>query len=141
VVSSIFPVVSCDDLDAARDFYTDLLDLHVEFESGWYTVLRSRNSGSIQLGFVEAGHPSVPAVVSNRAAGVLISVIVEDVDRIHEKALAMRARIVWPLQDESFGQRHFMAADPTGLVVDVITPIRPARSFLRDVAQWRRGNR
>ena len=43
LAQSIFPVISCSDLDTARDFYRELLGLDVVFESGWYTLLRSRD--------------------------------------------------------------------------------------------------
>ena len=137
---SIFPVICSSDLDAARDFYRELLDLDVVFESGWYTLLRSRVDANVQLGFVLADHPTIPRELGT-ASGVLVSVTVRDVDVVYARATAMDAKIVWPLRDEEFGQRHFMAADPTGLVVDVITPIRPARDFLEAVAAWRRANR
>ncbi|MCP3997297.1 MAG: hypothetical protein GY722_19890, partial [bacterium] len=131
-------MVSCRDLDVSRDFYCELLGLVTEFESGWYTVVRSASDPSARLGFVAAGHESVPACVTDQAAGVLISVIVPDVDEVHDTAVEMGVEIVWSLRDEPFGQRHFMASDPNSLVIDVITPIPPNRSFLREVAQWRR---
>lgn len=138
---SIFPVISCSDLDAARDFYRELLGLDVVFESGWYTLLRSRTDSKVQLGFVLANHPTVPRELGTTTSGVLVSVIVRNVDDVFARAVEMNAKVVWPLCDEAFGQRHFMAADPTGLVVDVITPIRPARGFLGAVAAWRKANR
>ncbi len=138
MVGSVFPVVSCRDLDVSRDFYCELLGLVTEFESGWYTVVRSASDPSARLGFVAAGHESVPACVTDQAAGVLISVIVPDVDEVHDTAVEMGVEIVWSLRDEPFGQRHFMASDQNSLVIDVITPIPPTRSFLREVAQWRR---
>lgn len=138
---SIFPVIACSDLDAARDFYRDLLGLEVAFESGWYTLLRSRTDSDVQVGFVQSGHQTVPRELGTAASGVLVSVIVPDVDTVHARAVEMHANIVLSLRDEEFGQRHFMTSDPTGLVVDVITPIRPARSFLEAVARWRKANR
>ena len=138
---SIFPVISCSDLDTARDFYRELLGLDVVFESGWYTLLRSPTDATVQLGFVLQGHHTVPPELGSTASGVLVSAVVPDVDVVYSRALEMGAQIVWPLRDEEFGQRHFMAADPTGLVIDVITPIRPARTFLAAVARWRKANR
>ena len=38
--------------------------------------------------------------------------------------------IVQALRDEVFGQRHFIAADPNGILVDVITPIEPDPDWL-----------
>jgi catechol 2,3-dioxygenase-like lactoylglutathione lyase family enzyme len=138
VVESIYPVVSCPNVDAARDFYAPLLDLEVVFECGWYTLLRSPVSPAVQLAFVVAGHETVPAELDPQAAGVLISVEVPDVDAVHARAVAMGAEIVWTLRDERFGQRHFMVRDPTGLVLDVISPIPVSIAFRREVARWRR---
>lgn len=36
---------------------------------------------------------------------------------------------VLPLRSEDFGQRHFIVADPGGVLIDVITPIEPTREF------------
>jgi hypothetical protein len=35
------------------------------------------------------------------------------------------------LRDEPFGQRHFISADPGGILVDVISPIPPTPEFAR----------
>lgn len=35
-----------------------------------------------------------------------------------------------PLRSEAFGQRHFIAAGPDGVLVDVITPIPPTGEFV-----------
>ena len=141
MITSVFPFVCTDDLDAAAGFYAALLDLEIVFECGWYTLLRSPDDASVQLGLVEAGHPTVPRQLVQQAAGVLVSVEVDDVDARYECARELGADIVWPLQTEEFGQRHFMVTDPTGLVVDVITPTTPSRAFLKEVARWRRANR
>ena len=48
----------------------------------------------------------------------------------------MRARcveaglpILRSLRDEEFGQRHFITADPGGVMIDVIKPIPPSGDF------------
>ena len=71
-------------------------------------------------------HPAAVARRSGRAAAV------------HARAVAMGAEVVWTLRDERFGQRHFMVRDPTGLVLDVISPIPVSLAFRREVARWRR---
>ena len=35
----------------------------------------------------------------------------------------------YALTDEAFGQRHFITADPNGVLIDVITPIPPSAEF------------
>lgn len=33
------------------------------------------------------------------------------------------------LRSEDFGQRHFIVADPNGVLIDVITPIAPTAEY------------
>lgn len=138
MVRSVFPVVCAPDIDAARDFYAEILELDVVFECGWYTLLRSPVDETVQLGFVTVEHETVPRGFGGRPAGLLVTVEVDDVDDVYERALGRGAEIALPLRDEEFGQRHFMAVDPNGVLLDVVTPIAPSRSFIRDVARWRR---
>jgi len=34
-------------------------------------------------------------------------------------------------RDEDFGQRHFITADPNGVLIDIIKPIPPSAEFLK----------
>ncbi|WP_251060518.1 hypothetical protein [Streptomyces sp. ISL-100] len=36
---------------------------------------------------------------------------------------------VFELRSEEFGQRHFIVADPNGILIDVITPIAPTGEY------------
>ena len=38
-------------------------------------------------------------------------------------------RSCMPLRDEAFGQRHFITADPNGVLIDVIKPIPPTAEY------------
>jgi len=138
---SIFPVVASDRLEESRDFYAGLLGLDVVFESGWYTLLRSPEAPTVQLGLVEREHPSVPDGFRDAPRGVIVTVEAPDVDAVHERAVARALPIVLTLRDEEFGQRHFMTRDPDGALVDVVTPIPMSREFARAVAAYRRERR
>jgi len=134
-INSIFPVVPAADVARSRDFYTGLLDLAVVFDSGWYVQLQAPGGESVQLGLVERGHHTVPEGFRAAApAGVLVSVEVEDVDRVHAAAIAAELPIALSLRDEDFGQRHFMTTDPDGLLVDVITVIPYAGDLAESAA-------
>ena len=37
--------------------------------------------------------------------------------------------ILLPLQDEPWGQRHFITKDPNGVLIDVIKLIAPSKEF------------
>lgn len=137
-ISSIYPVLCVRDLQASRDFYRDLLGLPVLVETRWYVRLAHAEEPGRQLGLVLIGHESVPSPFSVEPAGVLVSVEVDDVDTVHDRATRSGIAIAQPLRDEDFGQRHFMAVDPDGVLVDVIQPIPPGRGFLLEAARWRR---
>lgn len=125
MITDIFPTICADDVAATRDFYVTLFDFEVIFDSGWYVQL---DGNSRQIGIVERTHPSVPEPFRNRPAGVLISIEVDDVDAVYAKAAGFE--IPLDLRDEAFGQRHFMTVDPSGALVDVITPIEPTGEYI-----------
>lgn len=127
---SLFPDVCTDHIAAARDFYVALFDFELVYDSDWYVQMRARDQPTVQLALVRRGHETVPASHGQAAAGVLITVEVEDAAAVHARALALGLPIAQPLRDEVFGQRHFMAVDPDGLLVDVVTLIPPAPAFL-----------
>jgi catechol 2,3-dioxygenase-like lactoylglutathione lyase family enzyme len=136
VITSIFPVVCADDVSATRDFYVDHLDFKVIFDSGWYVQLEAPGGSRPQLGIVEREHESVPERFRLRPAGVLVSIEVDDVDAVHQRIEAAGLEIALTLRSEDFGQRHFMTVDPSGTLVDVITPIPPSPEFAAAYAQY-----
>jgi catechol 2,3-dioxygenase-like lactoylglutathione lyase family enzyme len=123
VITSIFPAICAADVEASRRFYVDHLGFRVIFDSGWYVQLEAPEGTRPQLGIVARDHESVPEGFRTAPAGVLISIEVDDVDRVHGAMAAAGLRIALPLRSEGFGQRHFMTVDPDGILVDVITPI------------------
>jgi catechol 2,3-dioxygenase-like lactoylglutathione lyase family enzyme len=119
-VNAVFPVVMTERLAESRDFYAELLGMRLAFESDWYVQLLSPATPAAQLGLVESGHESVPPVFRRAAAGVLVTVEVDDADAVHERAQAAGLPIELSLRDEEWGQRHFITRDPNGLAVDVV---------------------
>jgi predicted enzyme related to lactoylglutathione lyase len=47
-----------------------------------------------------------------------VSIEVDDVDDVHERAVAAGAEIVYPLTDEEWGLRRFFVRDPNGAVIN-----------------------
>jgi uncharacterized glyoxalase superfamily protein PhnB len=131
-MQSLFPDICCDDVKAARDFYVALFGFEPVFENAWYAQLRSPADPNLQIAFVQRDHDSVPAAHRLRPQGVLVTIVVDDAAAHYRRALEQRAPIVQALRDEVFGQRHFMAQDPTGLCVDVVEWIPFAPEFARE---------
>src|SRR5262249_41636632 len=131
-MKSLFPDICCDDVKAARDFYAALFGFEPVFEIAWYAQLRSPRDPQVQIAFVQRDHESVPAAHRLRPQGVLVTIEVDDAAACHRRAQEIGAPIALPLCDEVFGQRHFMAQDPTGLLVDVVEYIPFAPAFARE---------
>ena len=129
-MNALFPDIQSPRLPESRDFYVRLLGMEVVFDSDWYVLLRDPRRPRLQLAFVAHDHHSVPAAARGPARGLLVTVEVDDVDAVHDRAREMGAEIAQELRDEEFGQRHFMAVDPNGLLVDVYQPIPFSAAFL-----------
>ncbi|HSJ74279.1 MAG TPA: VOC family protein [Miltoncostaeaceae bacterium] len=139
-MNALFADVPSARLPESRDFYARLLEMEVVFDSDWYVLLRDPRRPRLQLAFVAHDHESVPAAFRGPARGLLITAEVDDVEGVHGRAREMGATIAQELRDEEFGQRHFMAVDPNGLLVDVYEPIPFSAAFLEaNPAQGTRG--
>ena len=53
----------------------------------------------------------------------------EDVDAVYHAVRAANLPVLLDLRDEDFGQRHFITADPNGVLIDVIKPIPPSADY------------
>ena len=135
-----YPCLCVDGVECSVAFYTALLGLDVIADVGWYVEV-GRPPADIVVAVVERGHPSVPAGFDAQRGGMLVSVLVDDAPALAAAAIERGTTIAQSLRDEPFGQRHFMAVDPDGFLVDVIQRIRPSGAFLRDLALGRRRRR
>jgi catechol 2,3-dioxygenase-like lactoylglutathione lyase family enzyme len=109
-VRYIKPNIRSDDFDASRAFYRGVLGLEEAPGLDWILFFGA-GSREVQLSVMKLDvharvHPDV-------------SVEVDDVDEIHERAVAAGAEIVYPLTDEPWGLRRFFVRDPNGAVINV----------------------
>ncbi|MEV4374710.1 VOC family protein [Nonomuraea sp. NPDC049637] len=131
-LSSVYPVLCTADLAASKDFYVRLFGYEVTFEADWYVSLRR---GPYELALLDHRHPTLPAAYRRPVAGLLINFEVADVDAEWERLVGREGLTPeLALRDEDFGQRHFIVADPNGVLVDVITPILPSQEYASQYA-------
>lgn len=128
--TSYYPVLMTADVAGTAAFYVEHLRFKPLFESDWYIHLQSSEDQTVNLGLVAADHDTIPEAGRGRASGLLINFEVEDPDAVHARLVAAGIRILRSLRDEDFGQRHFIFADPNGVLIDVIKPIQPSAEFL-----------
>jgi uncharacterized glyoxalase superfamily protein PhnB len=127
--SAYYPLLQVKDVAGTAAFYRDIFGFTTIFESDWYMHLRAPN-GPQELAIIAYDHDTIPSEGRIPTAGLILSFEVEDAAaeawRFAEKGI----RIAQPLRDEVFGQRHFIASDPNGILLDVITPIEPDPAWL-----------
>lgn len=138
--TSYYPVIMTGDVAATAAFYTAHFRFEPLFESDWYVHLQSSEDSRVNLGIVQANHETIPEPARGKgAAGLLINFEVRDPDAIYERVQAAGLPILRTLRDEPFGQRHFITADPNGVLIDVIKPIPPSDEFAAQYAEGAAG--
>jgi catechol 2,3-dioxygenase-like lactoylglutathione lyase family enzyme len=129
-LTSLYPVICTARPKESRDFYTRLLGFDVTFEADWYVSLRHPGEAGYELALLDHTHPTLPEGYRTPAQGLLLNFEVEDVDaEWHRLVTREGLHPLLGLRDEDFGQRHFIVADPNGVLIDVITPIAPTAEY------------
>ncbi len=132
--TSYYPVLMTDKVAETADFYCEHFRFVRRFNSDWYVHLCSTEDESVNLAILNGHHHTIPAVGRGQASGLLLNFEVEDVDAEYQRAQTAGLPILLSLRDEDFGQRHFITADPNGVLLDIITPIPPSAAFLSQYA-------
>src|SRR5262245_45589784 len=132
---SLFPVIITPALAAARDFYVHQLHFRIVFEDEWYVHLHApRIDGGVplELAFMSPDLHSLPFPLRSafNGQGMIVTIEVEDVDALYEKLCRIGSEMIVELQDEPWGQRHFLLRDPSGTMLDVVKPIPPSSEYL-----------
>jgi predicted enzyme related to lactoylglutathione lyase len=96
-----------------QKFYTDLFGLGVLMDFGWIVTLGSEKRATTQVSLMSEGGSGTPVPD--------LSIEVDDVDAVHDRARAMDCEISYDLTDEPWGVRRFFVADPTGKVLNVLS--------------------
>ena len=93
-VTRVLPNTCTDRMEETRGFYVNLLGFVVgTVHPGWYIQLVSPTDPRLQLGIVRRDAEFTPETFQHPAQG---------------------------LGDQDFGMRHFMIAEPNGLLVNVL---------------------
>ncbi len=128
--SSYYPVIMTDDVAGTAAFYVKHFRFKELFAIDWYVHLQSAEDESVNLAVLDSRHETVPEPARGaKAAGLILNFEVEDPDAEYERVRAAGLPILHTLRDEAFGQRHFITADPNGVLIDVIKPIPPSEEF------------
>lgn len=132
--TSYYPVIMTGDVAGTAAFYVEHFRFKVLFEADWYVHLQSAEDDCVNLAILDGDHETIPAEGRGRVGGMLLNFEVEDADAEYERARNSGLPILLELRDEDFGQRHFITADPNGVLIDIIKPIPPSAAFAAQYA-------
>ncbi len=131
-LTQYYPVIQTDDVEGTAEFYETHFGFVSRFDSDWYIHLQSETDEHVNLAILQHDHETIPAAGRGKTSGVILNFEIDDVDAEYDKIKAAGVNIVKTLRDEAFGQRHFIAQDPNGILIDVIKPIPPSEEFLEN---------
>jgi len=96
-----------------RRFYETLFDLHSVMDHGWLVTLASGEQALTQIGIATEGGSGTPVPD--------LSIEVDDVDDVYQRAKRLGLEIVYELTDEPWGVRRFYLTDPAGKLLNVLS--------------------
>lgn len=105
------PNIRSERLAETRDFFVRLLGFEVAMDIGWVVTVASPSNPLVQVTIVGNDDMAAPG----------ISVEVDDVDAVHDRAVEQGFEIAYPLSDEEWGVRRFMLREPSGTIVNVLS--------------------
>ena len=133
-VTSYYPVIMTDAVAETASFYQRHFGFVPAFESDWYVHLTLAAQPAVNLAILDGSHETIPPSGRGRVSGLRLNIEVEGVDAEQDRLAAAGLPILLPLRDEAFGQRHFITADPNGVLIDIIKPIPPSAEFAAQYA-------
>lgn len=127
---SFYPLIQVPDVETTARFYETHLGFVRTFGLDWYVQLRATSEHPFELAVIAQDHDSIPSASQGPTRNLILSFYVDDAAAEEQRLAAAGVPIAQPLRDEVFGQRHFIAADPNGILIDIITPIDPDPEWL-----------
>ena len=130
-VQSQYPVLMTPKIAECTAFYRSYFGFKTVFEADWYVSLKRESAGRVdELALLDPKHLTIPEGYRRPVQGVLLNFEVEDVDAEHARLIGQAGLPeLLSLRSETFGQRHFITVDPSGVLIDVITNIPPSDEY------------
>lgn len=134
-LQSFYPVIQTRQVGESADFYRKHFPFETTFEADWYVSLiwkdpATGNPGP-QMAILAPDHASVPEPFRKPVSGLILNFEVADVDAEYNRLSAAGLPMHRELKSEDWGQRHFITADPNGVLIDMIQLIPPSEEFAK----------
>lgn len=115
-VRRIVTNIATDRVSEGHKFYSELLGLKVVMDHGWIITFASNQTAPVQVSIASEGGSGTPVPD--------ISIEVDDVDEVYQRAQALGFDIAYSIADEPWGVRRFFVRDPFGKLVNIVSHIK-----------------
>lgn len=112
-VKRIVSNIAATSLEDIRAFYADLFGLDVMMDHGWIVTLASDDVARTQISIATEGGSGTEVPD--------LSIEVDDVDAVYQRAKKLGHTIKYELTDEPWGVRRFYLSDPTGKLLNILS--------------------
>jgi uncharacterized glyoxalase superfamily protein PhnB len=113
--------LNVEDVGASRDFFTRHVGFAEKMAADGF-VSMARPDVGYNLIFLRQGLSTLQpeALKHSHVAGVILALVVDDVDAEEARLRAEGVPITTPLQTEPWGERFFQVTDPNGVIVQFV---------------------
>ncbi|HSI94289.1 MAG TPA: VOC family protein [Jiangellaceae bacterium] len=113
--------LNVDDETASAAFLKDHFGYTEEMAADGFVSL-SRPDAGFNLIFLRTGLKSFQPeyMRDHRADGLLVALVVDDIDAEYARIQKEGVAITTPLQTEPWGERFFQVADPNGVIIQLV---------------------
>jgi catechol 2,3-dioxygenase-like lactoylglutathione lyase family enzyme len=119
-VSSSTVSLTVDDVEQSRVFFVDHLGYKEKMSADGFVSL-GREDAAVNLVFLRRGLEVLPEGFRDvHAAGVIVALVVTDLDAELARLTGEGVAITLPLREELWGERLFQVTDPNGVVVEFV---------------------
>lgn len=91
----IVPNIYSNDIEKSKEFYIDFLDMDLAMDMNWVLTFASKENHSAQITILKNDKSEN---LNNDA--IFLSIEVDNVDKVYEKAKLMNIEIVYDIKDE-----------------------------------------
>ncbi len=131
--SRFAPMLLCSDISATKAYYVECLELQVNADIGWFVGLQKPPGQlpAFEMSLCTADHSSLPPDCRSPSQGLVLAFEVADLEGSLQTLKEQKVTILEEPRDELWGQRHFFAAAPDGVVLDIFTSIPPDPEWMK----------
>jgi uncharacterized glyoxalase superfamily protein PhnB len=114
--------LNVDDPAASAEFAKRHFGFEEEMAADGFVSLAHPSAG-FNLVYLRIGLATVKpaALAGQRADGLLVVFVVEDVDAEYERMIDEGVEVTTPIETEEWGERYFQVTDPCGVVFQLVT--------------------